>query len=71
MACEKLRGMRSRATALKKRIDEQRKKARAHAHKERGGRRPGHSDYVPYLQRKLNRLGSQIDRHVAQHRCQR
>ncbi len=62
--------MRERCTEIRKKIDEQRRNAGAHAHQDRGGRPRGRSDYVPYLQRNLNRLGQQIDRHVAQHRCQ-
>ncbi len=70
MSCKDLLELRKRATHLKNQIDEQRKKARAKASLPRAGRPSGKSEYVPYLQRKLNRLGDRIDRHIAQHRCQ-
>ncbi len=70
MACKDLAELRKKATHLKNQIDEQRKKARAKAAVPRPGRPSGKSEYVPYLQRKLIRLGERIDRHIAQHRCQ-
>ncbi len=62
--------MRKQATQLKNQINDQRKKARTKASLPRHGRPSGKSEYVPYLQRKLNRLGDRIDHHIAQHRCQ-
>ncbi len=70
MACYDLKEMRKQATHLKNQINEQRKKARAKASHLRPGRPSGKSEYVPYLQRKLNRLADRIDRHIAQHGCQ-
>ena len=70
MACHELVQLRKQATKVKNLMDEQRKKARKMASHTRHGRPVGKSEYVPYLQRKLSRLGDRIDRHIAQHGCQ-
>lgn len=70
MACHELVQLRKQATKVKSQMDEQRKKARKMAGHTRHGRPVGKSEYVPYLQRKLSRLGDRIDRHIAQHGCQ-
>jgi hypothetical protein len=70
MACHELVQLRKQATKVKNQMDEQRKKARKMAGHTRHGRPVGKSEYVPYLQRKLSRLGDRIDRHIAQHGCQ-
>ena len=70
MACHELVQLRKQATRVKNQMDEQRKKARSKAGHTRPGRPSGKSEYVPYLQRKLSRLGDRIDRHIAQHGCQ-
>ncbi|MBZ5569324.1 MAG: hypothetical protein LAN64_15915 [Acidobacteriia bacterium] len=70
MACHELLQLRKQATKLKSQIDEQRKKALAKAAHIRQGRPSGKSEYVPFLQRKLNRLAESIERHIAEHRCQ-
>lgn len=70
MACHELLHLRKQATQVKNRIVEQRKKARSKAAHARYGRPSGKSEYVPFLQRKLNRLSERIERHIAQHHCQ-
>lgn len=70
MSCDELLLLRSQATQLKTKIDEQRRKARAKAAEPRPGRPSGKSEYVPYLQRKLTRLASKIEAHMAAHKCQ-
>ncbi len=70
MACDELLQLRSQATQIKNKIDEQRRKARAKASEPRYGRPSGKSEYVPYLQRKLTRLASKIEAHMAAHKCQ-
>jgi hypothetical protein len=70
MACHELVHLRKQATKVKNQMDEQRKKARSKAEHTRHGRPSGKSEYLPYLQRKLSRLGDRIDRHIAQHGCQ-
>ena len=70
VACDELIKLRKQATAIRLRMEEQRRKARAHASKVRTGRPSGTSDYVPYLQRRLLRLSDKIERHKAEHQCQ-
>ncbi len=70
MPCDELVQLRSQATQIKLKIDEQRRKAKAKAAEARSGRPSGKSEYVPYLQRKLSRLASQIEAHMAAHKCQ-
>jgi len=70
MACEEIERLREQATRIKSRLNEQRRKARAHATEARVGRPSGTSDYIPYLRRKLNRLAYAIELHVAEHKCQ-
>jgi len=70
VACEELIDLRKQATAIRLRMEEQRRKARAHAGKVRPGRPSGTSDYIPYLRRRLLRLSSRIERHMADHQCQ-
>jgi hypothetical protein len=70
MACHELVQLRKQATQVKNQMDEQRKKARSMASHMRHGRPSGKSEYIPFLQRKLSRLGDRIDRHIAQHGCQ-
>ncbi len=70
MPCDELLQLRSQATQIKVKIDEQRRKAKAKAEEARDGRPSGKSEYVPYLQRKLSRLASQIEAHMAAHKCQ-
>ncbi len=70
MACEELLRLRSQATQIKSKMDEQRRKARANASDPRPGRPSGKSEYVPYLERKLERLAAQIEAHMAAHKCQ-
>jgi hypothetical protein len=70
MPCDELLQLRSQATQIKIKINDQRRKARAKAAEPRAGRPSGKSEYVPYLQRKLSRLASKIEAHMAAHRCQ-
>jgi hypothetical protein len=70
MPCDELLQLRSKATQIKNRIDEQRRKARAKAAVPRPGRASGKSEYVPYLERKLSRLAARIEAHMAEHNCQ-
>ncbi len=70
MPCAELKRLRDEATALKRRMDEQRRKARAKAGDSRSGRVSGKSELVPFLQRKLLRLADKIEYHVAKHQCQ-
>lgn len=70
MSCCELDRMRHDATALKDRIHEQHRKARATVQNDRFGRISGKSEMVPFLQRKLQRLADKIEYHVAAHQCQ-
>ena len=70
MACHELVQLRKQATQVKNQMDAQRKKAGNKASHVPRGRPSGKSEYIPYLQRKLNRLADRIDRHIAQHGCQ-
>jgi hypothetical protein len=70
MACHELVQLRKQATQVKNQMDEQKKKASSMAGHTRHGRPSGKSEHVPLLQRKLNRLGDRIDRHIAKHGCQ-
>ncbi len=70
MACDELKRLREQATAVKDRIQQQRRKARAQAEQVRSSRPSGVSEYIPFLQRKLQRLSEKIERHVADHGCQ-
>lgn len=71
MPCDELLQLRSHATQIKNKIDEQRRKAKAKAAEPRHGRPSGKSEYVPYLQRKLSLLVARIEAHVAEHNCQK
>ncbi len=70
MACHELVQLRKQATQVKAQMDEQRKLARSNAGHARTGRPSGKSEYIPYLQRKLNRLANKIEHHISQHGCQ-
>lgn len=70
MACTELERLRQEASALKLRMDEQRRLARAKAADSRAGRISGQSEMLPFLQRKLHRLADKIELHVAKHNCQ-
>lgn len=70
MPCAELQRLREQATALKQRMNEQRRKARATAGDERSGRISGNSEMIPFLQRKLLRLADKIELHMAKHNCQ-
>ena len=71
MPCAELQRLREQATALKQRMDEQRRKARAKAAaNERSSRVSGTSELIPFLQRKLLRLADKIELHMAKHNCQ-
>ena len=70
MACHELVQLRKQATQIKNQMEEQRKKARSKASHTRHGRPSGKSEYIPFLQRKLSKLGDRIDRHISQHGCQ-
>jgi hypothetical protein len=70
VACDELLKLRKQATAIRLRMEEQRRKARAHAAHVRPGRPSGTSDYIPYLRRRLVRLSNKIERHMADHQCQ-
>ncbi len=70
MPCDELVQLRSQATEIKTKIDEQRRKAKAKAGEPRHGRPSGESEYVPYLQRRLSRLASRIEAHMTAHKCQ-
>lgn len=70
MPCHELLQLRSQATQITTKINEQRRKAKAKAGQPRQGRPSGKSEFVPYLQRKLSRLASQIEAHMAAHKCQ-
>ncbi len=70
MSCDELLRLRAEAAAIKSRMDEQRRKARATTQAPRDGRPTGASEYLPLLQRKLERLAETIQHHVASHRCQ-
>lgn len=68
MGCAELNILREQATRFYKELGEKRRTAREHP-----GTHPDHplrSDYDALLQRKLFRLSSLIENHVAQHRCQ-
>jgi hypothetical protein len=69
MACQELERLRERATALKQKLDDQRRKARATAGSQRA-RGSGKSELVPFLQRKLQRMSEKIELHKAGHHCQ-
>jgi hypothetical protein len=71
MACHELAQLRKQATKIKNQMNEQRKKALAKAGHARHGRPSGKSEYIPLLQRQLNRLAESIERHIAEHRCQK
>ena len=70
MPCDELQRLREEATALKQRMNDQRRKARAKATDPRSGRVSGRSEMVPFLQRKLLRIADKIELHMARHRCQ-
>ncbi|MGH9523554.1 MAG: hypothetical protein ACRD3E_13590 [Terriglobales bacterium] len=70
MACEELDQLRQQATALKERVDEQRRKARGKALDPRSGRVSGKSEMIPFLQRKLQRIAEKIEIHMNLHGCQ-
>lgn len=70
MACAELERLRQEATALKEKVDEQRRKARLKATDSRTGRVSGKSEMIPFLQRKLQRVAEKIEVHVAGHNCQ-
>lgn len=70
MPCDELQRLRDEATALKEKMNEQRRKARAKAADPRSGRISGRSELVPFLQRKLLRLADKIEVHMARHHCQ-
>jgi hypothetical protein len=70
MTCEELAKLRKQATQIKKRMDEQKRKARSKAAHPRSGRPSGKSEYVPLLQHKLSRLAERIEHHISEHRCQ-
>jgi hypothetical protein len=70
MACSELQRLRVEATAIKNQMEEQRRRARAQAGAEREGRPSGRSEYLPLLQRKLERIAARIERHIATHQCQ-
>jgi hypothetical protein len=70
MACEELERLRQEATALKEKVNEQRRMARVKALDPRTGRLSGKSEMVPFLQRKLQRVAEKIEVHMAGHHCQ-
>lgn len=69
MQCAELNRLREEATALKERVDEQRRKARVKAGSPRE-RMSGKSEMIPFLQRKLHRVADKIEVHKAVHQCQ-
>lgn len=71
MACEEVTRLRQRMADLKQKLAEQKRKARNFAGDNRPGRfTTGHSDYEPLLQRRMQEIAQEIERHIAQHRCQ-
>ena len=70
MSCAELDRLREQATALRHRVNEQCRKARAKSNVPRTGRASGTSELVPFLERKLQRVAEKIELHKAGHRCQ-
>ena len=70
MPCAELQRLREEATAVKLRMNEQRRKARAKVGTQRSDRVTGTSELIPFLQRKLLRLADKIELHMAKHNCQ-
>lgn len=71
MTCEEVTGMRKRMADLRDKLKEQRSKARAHASDSRPGRfKAGRSDFEPLLQRRIQMLAAEIERHIHTHGCQ-
>lgn len=71
MACEEVVRLRQRMADLKQQLAEQKRKARSFAGDDRPGRfTTGRSDYEPLLQRRMQGIAQEIERHIAQHRCQ-
>ena len=71
MACEEVDRLRQRMADLRQQLADQKRKARSFVSDRRPGRfSSGHSDFEPLLQRRMQVLAQQIERHIAQHHCQ-
>ena len=68
MPCETLDRLREEATVTSRQLSDSRAKARAKAGAARSVRASG-NDYEGFLQRKLQRLSSQIEGHKSEHGC--
>ena len=70
--CAELRLLRETGRRLRQRLRDSRRRSQEFAAQDRreaprnGGR---HTDYEAYLQRKMARTDSEIQRHVVEHRC--
>ena len=74
MSCDELDNLRKTAAATRLLLLEQQRRTREGTLQDRRTARRGpgdNGDMVIYLQRKLQRQAASIERHIAQHGCQR
>ena len=71
MTCDEMARLRKRMAQLREKLKEQKRKARAFSKQPRPGRfTVGRSDYEPLLQRRIQLVATEIERHVKTHGCQ-